>query len=67
MSNRLWWRILSTAAACAAVISIGACSTPTAMDGGIVGTGHGIDCEAQAKKDGTGASLPEECKREKGQ
>jgi len=39
---------------------LGACATGPEMDGGIVGTGNRIDCEALAKKDGP---LPEECRR----
>jgi hypothetical protein len=36
------------------------------IDGGIVGTGNRIDCEALAKKDRTGATAPEECRGKSG-
>ena len=39
---------------------LGACATGPEMDGGIVGTGNRIDCEALAKK---GGALPEECRK----
>jgi hypothetical protein len=42
------------------IVSLAACATAPEMDGGIVGTGNRIDCEALAKKD---APLPEECRR----
>ena len=53
-------RLLLIITTCFAVVSLGACATGPEMDGGIVGTGNRIDCEALAKKD---AALPEECKR----
>jgi len=40
-------------------VLLGACAATPEMDGGIVGTGNRVDCEALAKKAG---SLPEECK-----
>jgi hypothetical protein len=40
-----------------------ACSVSPGIDGGIVGTGNHMDCEAQAKN-GTAGSGPEDCKRE---
>ena len=64
MTNGMWWRILAAAVACIAALSMGACASPR-MDGGIVGTGNQVDCDAQAKKDGSAAPLPEECQREK--
>ena len=39
------------------IVLLGGC----AMDGGIVGTGNRIDCEALAKK---GEPVPDECKRD---
>lgn len=66
MRNRLWWRILSIVVAGIAAMSMAACMTAR-NEGGIVGTGNQVDCDAQAKKDGSAASLPEECRREKPQ
>ena len=45
--------------ACIALLTMGGCASSPESDGGIVGTGNRIDCEALAKKDKT---LPEECK-----
>ena len=50
---------------CISGMLLTACSTSPRMDGGIVGTGNQVDCDAQAKKDGSAAPLPEECQREK--
>jgi hypothetical protein len=57
-------RLVSVIAVCIAVASIGACATAPDIDGGIVGTGNRIDCEALAKKTGTQAPVPEQCSRE---
>jgi hypothetical protein len=63
MSDRTQ-RIAKWMAAGLAVLSMAACSTARMEDGGIVGTGNRIDCEAYARKGGTPDSVPEECKRE---
>lgn len=52
------------AAASIAVLTMSACSTTRMEDGGIVGTGNRVDCEAYARKGGTPDRVPEECKRE---
>jgi hypothetical protein len=44
-------------------ITLSACSRPPRIDGGIVGTGNRVDCEAFAKKDP--GSVPEDCRRER--
>lgn len=62
MRSRMWRRIVAAVVVCIATLSMGACMAPR-MDGGIVGTGNQVDCDAQAKKDGSAAS--EECQREK--
>ena len=64
MRDRMRWRILLAVLAGIVTLVTSACSTPR-IDGGIVGTGNQVDCEARAKKDGTTAPLPEECRREK--
>jgi hypothetical protein len=60
MRSRLRYCILLFVAVSIAAISMTACSVAPSIDGGIVGTGNRVDCEAQAKKDRT----PEECRRE---
>jgi hypothetical protein len=60
MRSKLRYRILFLVAVSIAAISMTACSVAPGIDGGIVGTGNRVDCEAQAKKD----RAPEECKRE---
>lgn len=58
-------RILPWAAAASiAALSLASCSTTRMEDGGIVGTGNRVDCEAYATKGGTPDRIPEECKRE---
>ena len=52
-----------TAAASMSVLLAAGCASMQS-DGGIVGTGNRIDCEAEARKSGTPDSVPEECKRE---
>jgi hypothetical protein len=47
---------------CISGILLTACSTSPRMDGGIVGTGNGVDCEAERTKGGTPESLPPECR-----
>ena len=64
MRNRLRSGVLWAVAACIAAMSITACSVAPGIDGGIVGTGNRVDCEAQVKKDGTSGSIPEDCKRD---
>ena len=60
LSRRSLWAV----ATCIAVVSAAACAVSPGIDGGIVGTGNRIDCEALAKKEGTQAPVPEDCKRE---
>jgi hypothetical protein len=64
MRNRLLCRILAAIAMCIAVASIAACGVSPGIDGGIVGTGNRMDCEPQAKKDGSRMPVPQECKPE---
>jgi hypothetical protein len=63
MRRSLRCRIPSAFAMCIAAIVLTACSAAPRIDGGIVGTGNRVDCEAQTKKDGTPGSSPEQCKR----
>jgi len=51
---------------CISGILLTACSTSPRMDGGIVGTGNGVDCEAERPKGGTPESLPPECRPDSG-
>lgn len=62
MTSTLRRLILSAVTTCIVVITISACSRAPRIDGGIVGTGHRIDCEAQAKKEPS--AVPEDCKRD---
>ena len=64
MRSRLRCCIFLAVAMCLAAISVTACSVAPGIDGGIVGTGNRVDCEAQVKKDGTPGSVPEDCKRD---
>jgi hypothetical protein len=64
MSDRTRRAALRAAAAGVAAMSIVSCATIRMEDGGIVGTGNRIDCEAYAGKGGTRDPVPEECKRE---
>jgi hypothetical protein len=64
MRTRLRCRVLWAITMYVAAISITACSVSPGIDGGIVGTGNRVDCEAQAKKNGTPGSIPEDCRRE---
>jgi hypothetical protein len=63
MSDRTQRIARWAAAASVAVLSLASCATSRMEDGGIVGTGNRIDCEAYARKGGTPDSVPEECKR----
>ena len=68
MRHKLPRRNLWTVAGCVAVVSIAGCAAGPAVeriDGGIVGTGNRIDCEALAKER-TAASAPEECRDKSG-
>jgi hypothetical protein len=62
MRHKLPRRSLWAVATCIVVVTIAGCASSPEIDGGIVGTGNRIDCEALAKKEGIG-SVPEECKR----
>lgn len=66
MRHKLPRRSLPAVAACIALVTVAGCASAPGIDGGIVGTGTRIDCEALAKKGRTEAPLPEECKRESG-
>jgi hypothetical protein len=57
-------RLVAAIAIGIAVGSIGACAGAPDIDGGIVGTGNRIDCEALAKKEPSQAPVPEQCRRE---
>jgi hypothetical protein len=57
-------RLVSVIAACILVGSLGACASAPDIDGGIVGTGNRIDCEALAKQERNEAPVPEQCRRE---
>ena len=49
-----------------AIVSLAGCASP-GIDGGIVGTGNRIDCEALKKeraRERAPAPLPEDCRRE---
>ena len=48
---------------CAAVLSLAGCASAPGIDGGIVGTGNRIDCEA-LRKERPGAALPADCQQE---
>ena len=50
---------------CIAALSLAGCAAAPGIDGGIVGTGNRIDCEA-LKKERAQAALPEDCERESG-
>ena len=52
--------ILLRLAALSVLLALAACA---ATDGGIVGSGNRVDCEAERAKGGGRASLPEECRR----
>jgi hypothetical protein len=56
-------RISAGLVACSAVLSLAGCAATSSSDGGIVGTGDRIDCEA-LRKERAQAPLPEECRRE---
>lgn len=64
MSGRMTRVALWVAAASFVVLSVSACYSARMEDGGIVGTGNRVDCEAYARKGGSPDSLPEECRRE---
>lgn len=49
-------------ALCIAALSIAGCSSSPGIDGGIVGSGHRIDCAALAKTERPDATIPEGCK-----
>ncbi len=51
---------------CVSGMLLTACSTSPRMDGGIVGTGNRVDCEAERAKGGTPESLPPECRSDSG-
>lgn len=57
-------RFAPAIALCIVAASISSCAVGPGMDGGIVGTGNRVDCDAKMKKDGTPAPLPEVCQRE---
>jgi hypothetical protein len=59
MTERLQRRILLVITTCIAAVSIAACAVAPSIDGGIVGTGNRVDCEAR-----TEGTLPQDCKRE---
>ncbi|HJY75401.1 MAG TPA: hypothetical protein VKE95_02160 [Burkholderiales bacterium] len=48
---------------CIAVLSLAGCAAAPRSDGGIVGTGNRIDCEA-LRKERPEAALPEDCQQE---
>ena len=56
-------RISAALVACIAVLSLAGCAATPRSDGGIVGTGYRIDCEA-LRKEPAQAPLPEECREE---
>jgi hypothetical protein len=60
LPRRIPWAI----AACIVLATLAGCASSPESDGGIVGTGNRIDCEALAKKQRTQAPLPEDCKRD---
>lgn len=62
MRSRLRCRVLWALVMCVAAIWMTACSVSPGIDGGIVGTGNRVDCDTQAKKDGTPGSVPEDCR-----
>jgi hypothetical protein len=59
-------RILWSVPACIVLATVAGCASSPESDGGIVGTGNRVDCEALAKKERSQAPPPEECKRESG-
>lgn len=69
MRHKLPRHNLWTVAGCVAVVSMAGCAVSPAVegiDGGIVGTGNRIDCEAPARKERTAAAAPEECRGKSG-
>jgi hypothetical protein len=66
MRHQLPRRILRSVTACIVLATVAGCASSPESDGGIVGTGNRIDCEALAKKARGQTPLPEECKRESG-
>jgi len=54
-------RRLAAISACIALAAIAACAAAPDIDGGIVGTGNRIDCEATRSKEGPHAPAPEDC------
>ena len=48
---------------CIAVVSLAGCAAAPGIDGGIVGTGNKVDCEA-LRKERPPASLPDNCRQE---
>jgi hypothetical protein len=64
MRPKLPRRIPWAVAACIVLATVAGCAASPESDGGIVGTGNRIDCEALAKRERTQAPLPEDCKRD---
>jgi hypothetical protein len=62
MTSRLRCRMFLAVTICAAAIATTACSTRPRIDGGIVGTGNRVDCDAQSTKDRAPGSAPEDCR-----
>lgn len=66
MKTRVWRSILWAVMTCISGIWLTACSLSPRVDGGIVGTGNRVDCEAERRKGGAPESLPPECRPEGG-
>lgn len=59
-------RRLAAISACIALATIAGCAATRDIDGGIVGTGNRIDCEATPNKEGRHVPAPEDCRRTSG-
>jgi hypothetical protein len=66
MKRRVRGRILWIVMMCISGMLLTACSASPRVDGGIVGTGNRVDCEAERTKGGTPESLPPECRPDNG-
>ncbi len=66
MKKRLRRSILWAVVMCVSGVWLAACSSSPRVDGGIVGTGTRVDCEAERSKGGAPESLPPECRSENG-